>query len=171
MTTTAFRRWAGLKLVGLTVAVCSALPISAQEMPAADRLRVEDSVRVFLTRYITAYESRDIRAVMSLYPPGGPIASANDGRITTSRDSLESAIGGFLRAMRSIAFTTDPPIITPLDSRTAAITLVFHGTGTRNDGGAFSTTGSWTAVLAERDTRFTIIQEQESHPRAPAPAR
>jgi ketosteroid isomerase-like protein len=160
-----FRGMGTVTLVCLAVAVFGARPVAAQPMPAAERTRIEDSVRVFLTRYIAAYESRDLRAVMALYPPGGPVSSANDGRITTSRDSIESGIGRFLQGMREIAFTTDPPIVTALDSRTAVITLVFHGSGTRNDGRAFSTTGSWTAVLAERDGRFTIIQEQESHPR------
>jgi SnoaL-like protein len=157
--------------VWLAVAVFGTRAMLAQGMPEADRTRVEDSVRVFLTRYIAAYEARDIRSVMALYPASGPVASANDGRITTSRDSIEAGVGRFLKGMREIAFTTDPPIVTALDSRTAAITLAFHGTGTWNDGRAFSTTGSWTAVLAERDGRFTIIQEQESHPRAPTPAR
>jgi ketosteroid isomerase-like protein len=160
-----------LTLLCLAFAALGARPVAAQEMPAAERTRIEDSVRVFLTRYIAAYESRDIRAVMALYPPSGPVASANDGHITTARDSIESRISGFLHNMREIAFTNDAPIVTPLDARTAVVTLAFHGTGTWNDGRAFSTTGSWTAVLAERDGHFTIIQEQESHPRAPAAAR
>lgn len=154
-----------MRIVWLAALVLSARTVLAQQMPSAERTRVEDSARVFLTRYIAAYESRDIKSVMALYPNGGPVSSANDGRITTSRDSIETGISRFLQAMRAIAFTTDPPIVTALDSRTAAITLAFHGTGTRNDGRAFSTTGSWTAVLGERDGRFTIIQEQESHPR------
>jgi ketosteroid isomerase-like protein len=157
--------------VWLAAAVFGAQASLAQQMPAADRTRIEDSVRVFLTRYIAAYESRDIKAVMALYPAGGPVASANDGRMTTSRDSIEAGIGRFLSGMREIVFGNDPPIVTALDSRTAVVTLAFHGTGTWNDGRAFSTTGSWTAVLAERDGRFAIIQEQESHPRPPTPAR
>jgi hypothetical protein len=157
--------------VWLAVAVFGTRTVLGQEMPAAERTRVEDSVRVFLTRYIAAYESRDIRSVMALYPTSGPVASANDGRVTTSRDSIEAGIGRFLKGMREIAFGNDPPIVTALDSRSAVVTLAFHGTGTWNDGRAFSTTGSWTAVLAERDGRFTIIQEQESHPRPPTPAR
>lgn len=126
---------------------------------------VRDSVRVFLTRYIAAYESRDIKAVMALYPNAGPVSSANDGKITTSKDSLESGIGKFLQRLKDVSFSTEPPIVTVLDPRTAVITLNFHGTGTWNDGGQFSTTGSWTAVLGERDGRLVIIQEQESHPR------
>lgn len=135
----------------------------AQDAPAAARARVADSVRVFLERYIAAYESRDIDAVMALYPNAGPVASANDGRITTSRDSLSAGIGRFLHRLKDVSFHTDTPIVTVLDPRTAAITLVFHGTGTWNDGGQFSTNGSWTAVLGLRDGRFAIIQEQESH--------
>jgi hypothetical protein len=139
--------------------------VSAQDIRAADRTRVTDSVRVFLTRYIAAYESRDVNAVMALYPNAGPVSSANDGKITTSKDSLASGIGKFLQRLKEVSFHTDPPIVTVLDPRTAAITLEFHGTGTWNDGGTFSTTGSWTAVLGERDGRFAIVQEQESHPR------
>lgn len=129
---------------------------------------VTDSVRVFLARYIQAYESRDIHAVMALYPNSGPVSSANDGRVTTSRDSLESGIGHFLQRLKEVSFHTETPIVTALDARTAVVTLVFHGTGTFTDGSTFSTNGSWTAVLGERDGRLAIIQEQESHPRAPA---
>lgn len=154
-------------LVCFAVAVFGRGTVAAQEMRAADRSGVEDSVRAFMTRYIAAYESRDIHAVMKLYPAGGPVASANDGHITTSRDTLEAAIGRFLTGMKQIAFTTDPPIVTALDPRTAVVTLAFHGTGVRNDGHAFSTSGSWTGILGERDGRFVIIQEQESHPRSP----
>jgi hypothetical protein len=150
--------------------ICFAIPMvgAAQDVRAADRARVADSVRVFLTRYIAAYESRDIERVMALYPNGGPVSSANDGRVTTSRDSLSSGIGRFLQRLKDVTFSNEPPIVTVLDARTAVITLMFHGTGTWNDGGAFSTNGSWTAVLGERDGRFAIIQEQESHPRMPA---
>lgn len=119
-----------------------------------------------MKRYIAAYESRDIRAVMALYPNAGPVSSANDGKVTTSRDSLATGIGRFLSRLKTVSFSNETPIVTVLDARTAAITLVFHGTGTFSDGGTFATNGSWTAVLGERDGRFTIIQEQESHPRA-----
>ena len=143
---------------------------AAQDLRAVDRARVEDSVRVFLTRYVAAYESRDIRAVMALYPADGPVVSAIDGHVTTSRDTLASSIGRFLERLRQVSFSTEPPLVSVLDARTAAVTLVFHGTGTWNDNTAFSTTGSWTAVLGERGGRFAIIQEQESHPRAAATA-
>jgi len=133
--------------------------------PAVASAQVADSVHVFLERYIAAYESRDIHAVMALYPNQGPVSSANDGKVTTSRDSLAAGIGKFLRRLKNVSFSTEAPIVTVLDAHTAVITLVFHGTGTFNDGSAFSTTGSWTAVLGERDGRLTIIQEQESHPR------
>jgi ketosteroid isomerase-like protein len=138
---------------------------TAQDVRATDRARVADSVRVFLRRYIAAYESRDIRAVMALYPNDGPVSSANDGKITTSRDSLAAGIGRFLGRLKVVSFSTEPPIVTVIDPHTAAITLAFHGTGTWSDGGTFSTNGSWTAILSERDGRLTIIQEQESHPR------
>lgn len=154
-----------LTLVSLAIGIWATCA-TAQDIRAADRARVEDSVRVFLTRYIAAYESRDIRAVMALYPADGPVASATDGRITTSRDSLSSSIGRFLGRLRHVSFVTDPPVVTVLDPRSAAITLIFHGTGTWNDDTTFSTTGSWTAVLGERGGRFAIIQEQESHPRS-----
>ena len=133
--------------------------------PTVGSAQAADSVRVFLKRYIAAYESRDIHAVMALYPNRGPVSSANDGKITTSRDSLAAGIGRFLGRLKSVSFSTETPIVTVLDPRTAVITLEFHGTGSWNDGGTFSTNGSWTAVLGERDGRFTIIQEQESHPR------
>lgn len=157
--------------IGIVAAMIAVLPAigAAQDIRAADRNRISDSVQTFLKRYIAAYESRDIHAVMALYPADGPVASANDGRITTSRDSLSAGIERFLVRLKEVSFHTEPPIVTVLDARTAVITLTFHGTGTFNDGGTFATNGSWTAVLGERDGRFAIIQEQESHPRAPAP--
>lgn len=140
---------------------------AAQTLRPADRARVSDSVRVFLTRYIAAYQSRDIKAVMAMYPASGPVASAMDGRVTTSRDSLSNNIGRFLQRLKDASFSNEPPIVTVLDPRTAVITLVFHGSGTWTNGSPFSTNGSWTAVLGERDGHFAIIQEQESHPRVP----
>lgn len=156
-----------LAIAGALLALGPAIG-AAQDVRATDRTRVADSVRVFLTRYIAAFESRDLQAVMALYPTGGPVASAMDGRVTTSRDSLSANLGQFLQRLKNVSFSTETPIVTVLDPRTAAITLVFHGTGTWNDGGSFSTNGSWTAVLGERDGRFAIIQEQESHPRPTA---
>ena len=131
---------------------------TAQDIRVADQARVTDSVHVFLTRYIAAYESRNLQAVMALYPTGGPVSSAMDGRVTTSRDSLSTNLGQFLQRLKDVSFSTEPPMVTVLDPRTAAITLVFHGTGTWNDGSAFSTNGLWTAVLGERDGHFAIIQ-------------
>ena len=67
----------------------------AGTVTADERRRMEDSVHAWLARVFHDWEDGDSVALMGTYLPGaGPLVSAGDGELYTSRDSVAAFLIG-----------------------------------------------------------------------------
>src|SRR4051794_34440220 len=90
-----------LLLLGVTACGRSAASTVDDRKPEAgtvsadERRRMEDSVNAWLARTFHEWEQGDSAALMATYLPGdGPLISAGDGELYTSRDSVAAFLVG-----------------------------------------------------------------------------
>ena len=141
--------------------------VSGDAVPAEMASAIADTI----TRLVEgAYDfSRPgvVERLMSLYPETGPIASAGDGRIVTSRDSLEASIAAFWndigRNMRGARWVWSQRRIDVLSPSSAVMTAVYSIPHTAPSGAPHTVGGAWTAVFARQgDGRWRIVHEHLS---------
>ncbi|MFN2398498.1 MAG: DUF4440 domain-containing protein [Gemmatimonadaceae bacterium] len=136
-------------------------------LSAAERVAIADSLR---QRLVAAYDFSDtagfVSRLMSLYPDSGRIVSANGGRASASRDTLEQGIRWFWenvgRNMREPSWTWDTMYVDVLSRDAAVITAIYRVPHMTPAGQPHVIGGAWTAVFARRGGEWTIVQEHLS---------
>jgi hypothetical protein len=147
-------------------ALASACQSRSTEVPPARRQAIADT----LTRMVkSAYDLKapnPVARFMSLYPDSGRVISASGGRITTTRDSLESGIKSFWefvgRNMQDPTWIWGNPQVDVLSENAAVVTATYRIPHRTPAGAPHTVAGAWTAVFARRGGRWMIVQEHLS---------
>jgi hypothetical protein len=156
---------AGL-LIMFVISACSGATRSA-ELTESHRTAIADTIRTLL---VTAYDLSDstkvVDRLMSLYPSSGRVVSATAGRVTTDRDSLESAVTAFWtnigQYMRGPKWEWGPMEIDVLSADAAAVTASYTIPHHTTAGAPHVLGGVWTSVWGRRDGSWRILQEHLS---------
>jgi ketosteroid isomerase-like protein len=130
-----------------------------------ERRRIEDSTKAWIAMTFRQSEQADSAGLMDSYVPSGPVASAYNGELITSRDSLEQSYAG-LKEVTGTKATYHDVKIDVLAPGVAAATMLVRHEGVYK-GKKFIKRGVYTVVLAEREGRLRLIQESGSTVRPP----
>ena len=155
-----------LRLVGgvLLLGACA-----RPDSPMSDRERaaISDTLR---TMIVSAYDitrpGDAVARMMSLYPPTGNVVSASGGRVSVSRDSLESGIRAFWeyvgQNMRNPKWTWDEMHVDVLSRDAAVVTATYHVPHLTPRGEPHTIAGAMTEAFQRRGGRWVVVQEHLS---------
>ena len=157
------------RALGAGCAVVALAACAAHDAPSV-RLARDGAIADTLRRLVVAaYDLSDTNVVarfMSLYPSSGRVASASGGRITTSRDTIETGIRRFYedvgRNMRAPRWDWGPMYVDVLSADAAVLSAEYQVPHRTPEGEPHTIAGAWTAVFARRDGRWVVIQEHLS---------
>jgi len=147
-------------------ALISACQSGSDDLTPARRQAIADT----LTRMVRfAYDLKapnPVARFMSLYPDSGRVISASGGRMTTTRDSLESGIKAFWQFvgqnMQDPKWIWGKPQVDVLSDNAAVVTATYRIPHRTPAGAPHTVAGAWTAVFARRGGRWMIVQEHLS---------
>ena len=156
---------AALTLAAGTIAAC-ARPAS-DTLPAAERAAIADTLqRMIVNAYDITTPGDKVARMMSLYSPTGGIVSASGGRLTLSRDSLESEVRAFWQYvgsnMRDPKWQWDPMHVDVLSRDAAVVTASYRIPHLTPRGMPHVIAGALTQVFARRNGRWVVVQEHLS---------
>jgi uncharacterized protein (TIGR02246 family) len=136
----------------------------------AQRRAVEDTVRKLIDATNRAVALRDVGALMRLYPDTGALSSAYNGRLVTSRDSVEATARAFFQdpKISTLKTTTDRVRVDVLAPDAAAFTVIGTLGWSEPTGKTVTLPHAWSGVFVNRGGRWVILQEHDSGP-APTP--
>ena len=145
-------------------------PLSPPEREAiADTLRT-----IVVSAYDLAKPGDAVVRMLSLYPATGNVVSASGGRVSVSRDSLESGIRAFWQYvgqnMRDPQWIWDEWHIDVLGRDAAVVTATYHVPHRTPRGDAHTIAGALTVAFQRRDGRWSVVQEHLSDLPASEPA-
>jgi ketosteroid isomerase-like protein len=155
-----------LRLIGavLVLGACA-----RTEAPLSDRERsaISDTLRTMLVSAYDITKPGDaVARMMSLYPPTGNVVSASGGRISVSRDSLQSGIRAFWeyvgQNMRNPKWTWDEVHVDVLSRDAAVVTARYHVPHLTPRGEPHTIAGAMTEVFQRRAGRWVVVQEHLS---------
>jgi hypothetical protein len=139
------------------------------DAPMSDRERaaIADTLR---TMIVSAYDitrpGDAVARMMSLYPATGNVVSASGGRMSVSRDSLESGIRAFWQYvgqnMRNPKWTWDEMHVDVLSRDAAVVTATYKVPHLTPRGMPHVIAGALTQVFARRGGRWVVVQEHLS---------
>jgi hypothetical protein len=125
-------------------------------------------------RVKTAYDlgASDVLAgMLSLYPREGAVYSASGGSVTTTRDSLETAIRQFWnyvgRNMREPKWEWTTMRVDVLSRTSAVMTTAYRVPHLTPNGDPHVIGGAWTAVFARKNGEWVIVHEHLSDSPSP----
>ncbi len=153
---------------GLTAA-CQARGDEA--LTAGERKAIASAIEL---RVKSAYDlgAGDVlTGLMSLYPREGPVYSASGGSVTTTRDSLETAVRQFWnyvgRNMRNPTWEWTAMRVDVLSSESAVMTATYRVPHLTPAGLPHVIGGAWTAVFVKRNGEWVIVHEHLSDSPSP----
>lgn len=163
-------RWLGP--VGIVVCLTAACqPQPGATLTTAERTAIAAAIEL---RVKTAYDlgASDVLAgLMSLYPREGPVYSASGGSVTTTRDSLDTAVRQFWnyvgRNMRNPKWEWTSMHTDVLSPGSAVMTATYRVPHLTPAGQPHVIGGAWTAVFAKRNGEWVIVHEHLSDSPAP----
>jgi ketosteroid isomerase-like protein len=151
-------------LVG--VALVIATGCVDERVPPGQARAIADTITRLVERAYDLSAPGAVERLMSLYPAEGPIASASDGRIVTSRDTLRESIEAFWneigRNMQGPRWVWEQREIEVLSPTSAVMTAVYSIPHHAPSGRPHVVGGAWTAVFAKRDGSWRIVHEHLS---------
>ena len=138
------------------------------------RAAVADTLRSLLVNAYDLSKPGDaVARLMSLYPDTGRVVSASGGRLTTSRDSLQSELRAFWeyvgRNMRDPRWTWGRMHVDVLSDDAAVLTTTYSVAHLTPAGAPHVIAGAWTAAFQRRNGRWMIVQEHLSEVPPPPP--
>ena len=139
----------------------AAVVTDAQRTAIADTLE-----RMIRSAYDLTQPGDKVERLMSLYPSSGPVVSASEGVVSTSRDTLQAGIRAFWqnvgRNMREPKWTWGPMHVDVLSPDAAVLTTTYRVPHLTPLGEPHVIAGAWTAVFQRRDGKWVIVQEHLS---------
>ena len=161
-----YRRLASLIAVALGSLAACQMDSSPASVDPAQQKAIADTLASMIR---AAYDLRakDVVArLMSLYPDSGRVISASGGRVTTTRDSLESGIKSFWtyvgQNMQDPTWIWGRPLVDVLSPNAAVVTTTYRVPHRTPSGEPHTIAGAWTAVFARRGGKWVIVQEHLS---------
>jgi len=155
-------------LTACTSDSAASAPIAAQEREA-----IADTLRAKVRDAYDLSQGDVVRRFMSLYPEDGRVVSATGGRISTTRDSLQSSINAFWdgvgQYMVRPTWTWGEMHVDVLDRDAAVMTASYHVPHWTDVGRPHVIGGVWTSVWQRTASGWRIVHEHLSDmPRAVA---
>ena len=165
MVTAPIRRTLLLSALGVCLAGCSTR--DARPLSTAERSAVADTLRsMIVAAYDLTRPGDAVARMMSLYPDTGRVVSSSGGRVSVSRDSLESGIRAFWRYvgqnMRDPRWTWDSMYVDVLTRDAAVVTATYRVPHRTPRGQPHTIAGALTAAFQRRDGRWVLVQEHLS---------
>lgn len=157
----------------LVLAACRAE--SERAVSTSERAAIADTLRgKIVAAYDLAGPGDAVARMMSLYPATGGVVSASGGRVSVSRDSLESGIRAFWQYvgqnMRDPKWTWDSMHVDVLSRDAAVVTATYRVPHLTPRGQPHTIAGALTAAFQRRDGRWVVVQEHLSDLPAVEPA-
>ena len=156
-------RSASLLAIAALTAACES---RSTAVTPARRQAIADTLTAMIQSAYDLKAPNPVARFMSLYPESGRVISASGGRITTTRDSLESGIKSFWefvgRNMQNPTWIWGKPQVDVLSDNAAVVTTTYRIPHRTPAGESHTVAGAWTAVFAHRGGRWMIVQEHLS---------
>jgi hypothetical protein len=136
-------------------------------LTAGERAAIADTLqRMIIAAYDITKPGDAVGRMLSLYPPTGGVVSASGGRVSVSRDSLESGIRAFWeyvgQNMRDPKWQWDPMHVDVLSRDAAVVTATYKVPHLTPRGMPHVIAGAVTQVFARRGGRWVVVQEHLS---------
>jgi ketosteroid isomerase-like protein len=159
--------------LGLAGAGCKATeapgapaPTDASGVSADAQRAIADTITRAIEAAYDLTKPDPVGRLMSLYPDSGPVISATDGHLTTSRDSIQASIESFWQAMgrnmQQPRWVWGDRRVDVLSPTAAVLTATYTIPHVAPTGQPHTVGGAWTAVFQKRRGRWVIIQEHLS---------
>jgi hypothetical protein len=154
-------------VLGATFLLVSCARATPSAVSAAQSKAIADTLRALIVSAYDLSKAGDaVPRLMSLYPPSGPVISASGGRVTSSREDLESGIRAFWdnvgHNMQHPKWTWDDMHVDVLAQDAAVVTATYRVPHLTPRGMPHVIAGAWTAVFQRRAGRWVIVQEHLS---------
>jgi hypothetical protein len=151
-------------LVAALAAVAACARTEASEVTPERRAAIADTLRALIVNaYDLSRPGDAVARLMSLYPDSGTVVSASGGRVSTSRDSLQSELRAFWenvgRNMRDPRWTWGRMHVDVLSEDAAVLTTTYSVAHLTPAGQPHVIAGAWTAAFQRRGGRWVIVQE------------
>ena len=155
------------RLAIVCLALGCAAPAATASMHAAPAPSLDaarDSTHALLARIQEALRQRNVTAVMATYPDSGDLVSAAFGYLQTDRAAFAKQLGAMLESVEAVTFDFRRTIVEPISPTAAAVTAEYRmGLQLRAaNAPPVGQCGVWSAVVAQRNGRFVILQEHQS---------
>ena len=136
-------------------------------LSAVERAAIADTLRAMIVSAYDLTKPGDaVARMMSLYPATGNVVSASGGRVSVSRDSLESGIRAFWQYvgqnMREPNWTWDSMYVDVIARDAAVVTATYHVPHLTPRGQPHTIAGAMTEVFQRRAGRWWVVQEHLS---------
>ena len=156
-----------LALLGLLVTgLASCADRSPSSLSEADRKSIADSLKKLVVSSYNLSGPNPVQRMMSLYPESGPVYSTASGRISTTRRELQAQVDTFwhyvgsnMRDPRWEWTAMHVDVLAPDAAVMTASYRIPHNTPMNME---HVIAGAWTAVFANRDGKWVVIQEHLS---------
>ena len=156
-----------LALVGLLAAgLASCTDRNPSSLSDADRKSIADSLKKLVVSSYNLSGPNPVQRMMSLYPESGPVYSTASGHISTTRRELQAQVDTFwhyvgsnMRDPRWEWTAMHVDVLAPDAAVMTASYRIPHNTPMNME---HVIAGAWTAVFANRDGKWVVIQEHLS---------
>ncbi len=166
---TATRHWRVRLVIGAVLAtvivVCGGCQ-GGERVSEGERRAIADSLGELITEAYDFSKPGAPERLLGLYPDSGRIISAAAGRVSSTRQILETEIKGFwqnvgqnMRNPRFVLGSTYVDVITP---NAAVMTLTYSIPHLTPAGTEHVVSGAWTSLWRRVDGRWMIVQEHLS---------
>jgi ketosteroid isomerase-like protein len=139
---------------------------ASSHLDPARRAAIADTLTSMIRSAYDLNAKDVVGRLMSLYPDSGRVISASGGRVTTTRDSLESGIKAFWtfvgQNMQSPTWIWGRPLVDVLSPDAAVVTMTYRIPHRTPQGAPHTVAGAWTAVFARRAGKWVVVQEHLS---------
>lgn len=156
---------------------CNAPPPPPSEsqtnLTTNERAAIGDAVKKRLQSAYDLGKPDVVAGLMSIYPPRGEVISAAGGRVTASRDTLETGVRSFWettgRYMKNPRWEWGPMLVEVLTPNVAVLTTTYVVPHFTPEGEPHVIGGAWTSLWKQIDGQWYVVREHLSDmPRAAA---
>ena len=157
-------------MAGAAVIALAACSMGKPPLDEMQRTALADSIEQWVAGpYLAVYQHPNVDSILAFYASGAELASAENGMVFPSYDSIVATTRAFWgRPGLTAHFTLGGAHVNVLSREAAVITAMLTG-GVRDSAGVETPmSAAWTAVLQRAGSGWKIVAEHASSP-PPAP--
>ena len=157
-------------MTGAAVVALAACSMSKPPLDEMQRTALADSIEQWVAGpYVAVYQHPNVDSILAFYASGAELASAENGMVFPSYDSIVATTRAFWgRPGITAHFTVGGAHVNVLSREAAVVTAKVTG-AVRDSAGVETPMGvAWTAVLQRAGSGWKIVAEHASSP-PPAP--